>query len=310
LNQAASSEGRSQLYADLLTSWADDPVAAELVGPDPEWDAPLRLVGGLHYLVLGGEASWDDPLSKHAEFLREFVATQGVQTNEVQRSWVLVPMLLRVAQRMGERAFDLVELGPSAGLNLVWDRYRYLYEAGEWGRADAVLSFQGEERRPVPSELLGLGLEVRGRIGIDRSPIDVTTEDGARLLRSFVWAGQEGRMERLDRAIEVLREDPPQLVQGDYVEELPNVLAALPRDGLTVIFQTASFGYIGDEGRARVRSVLEEAGRERKLALISTGKARDPEEHCWGLRLVYWPGGEREFAGHADFHGDWLQWEL
>jgi hypothetical protein len=25
---------------------------------------------------------------------------------------------------------------------------------------------------------------------------------------------------------------------------------------------------------------------------------------------VYWPGGDREFAGHADFHGDWLRWEL
>ena len=92
---------------------------------------------------------------------------------------------------------------------------------------------------------------MRARIGIDRSPIDVTTEDGARLLRSFVWAGQEGRMERLDRAIEALREDPPQLVQGDYVEELPGVLAALPREGLTVVFQTASSGYIGDEGFAR-----------------------------------------------------------
>ena len=52
-----------------------------------------------------------------------------------------------------------------------------------------------------------------------------------------------------------------------------------------------------------MRSVLEEAGEERRLAFISTGKPRAPEEHCWGLRLVYWPGGEREFAGHADFHG-------
>jgi hypothetical protein len=308
LNQAASSEGRSQLYVDLLTAWADDPVAAELVGPDPEWDAPLRLIGGLHYLVLGGEASWDDPLAEHAEFLREFIATQGVQTNEVQRSWVLVPLLLRVAQRMGVEAIDLVELGPSAGLNLVWDRYRYRYQAGEWGRADAALSFEGEERRPVPGELLRRQLEVRGRVGIDRSPIDVTTERGARLLRSFVWAGQEERMERLDRAIEALREDPPQLVQGDYVEELPGVLAALPPEGLTVVFQTASFGYIGDEGRARVRAVLEEAGRSRRLAFISTGKPRDGED--WGLRIVYWPGGEREFAGHADFHGSWLSWEL
>jgi hypothetical protein len=310
LNQAASCEGRSQLYTDLLRAWAEDPVAADLVGPDPSWDAPLRLIGGLHYLVLGGEASWDDPLSEHAEFLREFVATQGVQTNEVQRSWVLVPLLLRVAQRMAAETFDLVELGPSGGLNLVWDRYRYRYEAGEWGREDAVLSFAGEERGPVPGDLLELRPEVRGRIGIDRSPVDVTTEDGARLLRSFVWAGMDERIRRLDQAIEAVRADPPELVQGDFVEELPGVLAAEPGDGLTVVFQTASFGYIGDEGRARVRAVLEEAGQGRQLAFVSTGKPRNPDEHCWGMRLVYWPGGEREFAGHSDFHGAWLDWEL
>jgi len=309
-DQAAQCEGRSQLYVELLRAWAEDPVAAELVGPDPAWDAPLRLVGGLHYLVLGGEARWDDPLAEHREFLREFVTTQGVQTNEVQRSWVLLPLLLRIAQRTGAQTFDLVELGPAAGLNLLWDRYRYRYEAGEWGREDALLSFGGDERRPVPAELLGLEPEVRGRIGIDRSPIDVTTEDGARLLRSFVWAGQEERMRRLDQAIEAVRAHPPELVRGDYVDELPEVLAAQPRDALTVVFQTASFGYIGDEGRARVRAVLEAAGEDRPLAFISTGKPRAPEEDCWGLRLVYWPGGEREFAGHADFHGSWLQWEL
>jgi hypothetical protein len=262
----------------------------------------------LHYLVLGGRAEWDDPLERHRGFLSDFVATQGVQTNEVQRSWVLLPLLLRVAQRTAAEEFDLVELGPSAGLNLVWDRYGYRYEAGEWGAEDALLLFEGEERRPIPGDLLGLEPAVRARIGIDRAPIDVRSEAGARLLRSFVWAGQDERLRRLDQAIAAVCAEPPELVRGDYVEELPAVLAGLPHDGLTVVFQTASFGYIGDEGRARVRAVLEEAGRERRLAFISTGKPRDGED--WGLRIVYWPGGEREFAGHADFHGDWLSWEL
>jgi hypothetical protein len=294
----------------LLRAWADDPVAWKIVGPEPDWNAPLRLAGGLHYLVLGGEAGWDDPLAQHEEFLREFVTTRGVQTNEVQRSWVLLPLLLRVAQRMGAESFDLVELGPSAGLNLVWDRYGYRYQAGEWGPKDALLRFEGEERRPVPGELLELSPEVRGRTGIDRAPIDVTIEEGARLLRSFVWAGQDERMKRLDSAIEALRADPPELVRGDFVEQLPELLAAQPDDGLIVVFQTAVLGYVGDEGRTRIRAALDDFGRERKLAFISTGKPREPEKNCWGLRLVYWPGEEREFAGHADFHGTWLQWQL
>jgi hypothetical protein len=307
--QAAQCEGRSPLYAELCRRYAVDPVAAEIVGADPEWDAPLRLLGGLHYLVLAGQADWDDPLAEHRDFLREFVATQGVQTNEVQRSWVLVPLLLRVAQRTGAEAFDLVELGPSAGLNLVWDRYHYRYEAGEWGPDDATLRLEGEERGRVPAELLELRPKVERRIGIDRAPIDVRNDEGARLLRSFVWAGQTERLRLLDRAIEALRADPPELIRGDFVERLPVVLAEQAPDRLTIVFQTAAWGYIGDEARTRLRASLDEAGRMRPLAFVSTGKPRN-EKGCWGLRIVYWPGGEREFAGHADFHGSWLQWEL
>jgi histidinol dehydrogenase len=59
------------------------------------------MLGGLHYLVLAGEASWDDPIEAHADFLREFVQTQGVQTNEVQRSWILLPCFLRAAELLG-----------------------------------------------------------------------------------------------------------------------------------------------------------------------------------------------------------------
>lgn len=259
--------------------------------------------------MLGGEATWDDSLEDHREFLRSYIAEQGVQTNEVQRSWLLVPLLLRVAERMGADTIDLVELGPSAGLNLVWDRYRCEYEEGVWGPEDATIRLTGEERRPVPAGLLDGGLDVRGRIGIDRSPIDVTTEEGARLLRSFIWAGQTARFELLDRAIDAVREDPPELIEGDFVEQLPGVLAAQPAGALTVVFQTAALGYVGDQGRRRVRAALEEAGAKHPLAFVSTGRAR-PGGEDWGLRLVYWPGDEREFAGHADFHGSWLRWEL
>jgi hypothetical protein len=65
------------VYAELCRRFADDPVASEIVGRDPSWDMPLRLLGGLHYLVLGDEASWDDPLDAHREFLSEFVREQG-----------------------------------------------------------------------------------------------------------------------------------------------------------------------------------------------------------------------------------------
>ena len=311
LNQVAPCEGRSPLYAELLRRYADDPVAAEIVGPEPEWDAPLRLLGGLHYLVLGGRADWDDPLEQHRGFLSDFVATQGVQTNEVQRSWVLVPLLLRVAQRTGAETFDLVELGPSAGLNLVWDRYGYRYEAGEWGPEDAQSSVRGGGAKADsgrPSGAPADGSRASGdRPGADRRHDRARARVCCAPSSGPAWTSAcAGSTRRSRRCGPTRRSSSAATTSRSFRRCSP----ALPRDGLTVVFQTASFGYIGDEGRARVRSVLEEAGEARRLAFISTGKPRAPEEHCWGLRLVYWPGGEREFAGHADFHGSWLQWEL
>ena len=137
--QARQCAGRSPLYEDLCRRFARDAAVATIVGGEPEWDAPLRLLGGLHFLVLAGDASWDDPVETHAEFLREFVREQSVQTNEVQRSWMLLPCFLRAAQLLAVSEFDVVELGPSAGLNLAWDGYRYAYAAGEWGPVDAAL---------------------------------------------------------------------------------------------------------------------------------------------------------------------------
>ena len=70
-------------------------------------------------MQLAGQASWDDvggALEQHAEFLARFTAEQEVQTNEVQRAWALLPGFLSVADG---RPFDLLELGPSARLNLV-----------------------------------------------------------------------------------------------------------------------------------------------------------------------------------------------
>ena len=233
-----------------------------------------------------------------------------MQTNEVQRCFGLVSGFLSLARQVGdERPLDLIELGPSAGLNLLWDRYRYRYQAGDWGPADAKLELAGEERRPVPRALLELAPTVRGRLGIDLKPIDVTTEHGARLLQAFVWADQRGRLERLRRAIDALREAPPRLVQGDYVELLPELLAQRDEGGLTVVYQTASTVYLTDEARGRLLETLEEAGAAGPLAWLST-QMPDTEDVAGGylLELRVWPDGEPRVIEHFDFHGAWLDW--
>jgi hypothetical protein len=260
--------------------------------------------------VLSGEASWGDipsALADHADFLRGFTADQGIQTNEVGRAWTLLPAFLLLAQEAGVGELDLIELGPSAGFNLIWDRYHYRYRAGEWGGPRALLELTGEERRPVPGSLLDARLSVRGRIGIDISPIDVTSEEGALLLKSFVWADQEERLETLDRAIAAVRQAPPKLLQGDYSELLPRLLAERRPGALTVVFQTATRGYLTDEQWQRVESAMDTAAQDSPLGWISS--TRPPEEGAiaWGLDVRLLPADPRLVA-QADYHGSWLDW--
>jgi hypothetical protein len=291
------------LYASLCRRYARDPLAGELVS-NVRGRGPLALLAGLHFLVLAGRASWDDPLEQHADFLADFVRRQGVQTNEVQRLWVLLPLFLHATR--GAEAIDVVELGASGGLNLVFDRYRYVYEHGEWGSRDAALALRGTERTPLSPSLLAAELPVRSRVGIDRAPVDVTSAEGARLLESFVWAGQEERSARLRAAIDIVRDDPPRILRGDITEALPDLLESLPDGGLTLVFQSSVFEYIDDAGRARVRKALDTSGRD--LVFVSTGQPRD-EPRSWGIR-IHRPGREREFVGHADYHGTWLDYRL
>jgi hypothetical protein len=292
------------LYAELCRRYAHDPVARELVALQAARRPLLTLLGGLHYLVLGGEATWDDPLERHAEFLADFVQRQGVQTNEVQRLWVLLPLFLHATRRAD--VVDVVELGASGGLNLVFDRYRYVYERGEWGPRGATLALSGTERSPLPASLFAQDLQVRSRVGIDLAPVDVTTAEGARLLESFVWAGQTERAASLRTAIDIVRDDPPTIVRGDITEALPELLATLPGGGLTLVFQSSVFEYLDETGRARVREALDTSGRD--LVLVSASQPRD-DIRSWGMR-IYRPGREREFVGHADYHGTWLDFDL
>jgi hypothetical protein len=301
--QAVYCDGRSPLYARVCRRLAGDPRVAG-VAPDLEWDLPLRLLGGLHYLVLGGEAAWDEldvALERHAQFLRRWCAEQEVQTNEVQRAWALLPAFLSLEDG---RPFDLLELGPSAGLNLLWDRYAYRYATGTWGSGELELS--GDDRVPPPAELLSRRVEVVRRRGVDLSPIDVTTEEGARLLQAFVWPDQGARLDRLQRAIEVARRDPPELIRGDYVGALPSLLRDRVPGAQLVVFQTASTMYLDRGAAERLRAALHEAGRQEPLVFVTTGRA--PDDDGFALEVERFPDGRPERVAVFDFHGTWLDW--
>jgi hypothetical protein len=253
-------------------------------------------------------------LREHADTLRARLETHGVQTNEVQRCTMVLPTLLAAAAETG-LPLELVELGPSAGLNLAVDRYRYRYANGGFGPADALLELTVEERGGrVPGQLLERELVVRRRRGIDLAPIDATTPEGYLLLRSFLWPGLDDRVARLDAAVETLRRMPdrPELIEGDYAKLLPSVLADRPSDALTVVFETFSVVYLPDEDARELGEALENAGADgRPLAWVSVRRWDHSAggEAVFELELRVWPGPVR-VAAHVDPHGNGLDWRL
>ncbi len=271
------------------------------------------MLGGLHYLALGdGIDPWSrtrETLAEHRDWLARFVAEQDVQTNEVGRCFALLPAFLDLARTSGRR-LDLLELGPSAGLNLLLDRYGYRYRNGAWGTSGAAVVLTGDERRPVPAELLAHDLPIGRRRGIDLNPVDVTTEEGVRLLTSFVWADQWYRLERLRRAIDVALRDPPEVVRGDYVEVLPRLLAERDRDALTVVFQTASTQYLDRDRYDRVRAALRAASADGPLGWVSTQRYDEEAETGSGypLEVAVWPEHEARVVARMGYHGEWLDY--
>ncbi len=106
--------------------------------------------------------------------------------------------------------------------------------------------------------------------------------DDALLLKSFVWADQPDRLERLDRAVETLRAEPPELEQGDFVERLPQLLAERLPGALTVVFQTAVAATWAEEDGSALLTRPRRAGRQFPLGLVSVSRPAPGERPVLG----------------------------
>ncbi|MBK7726756.1 MAG: DUF2332 domain-containing protein [Dehalococcoidia bacterium] len=81
----------------------------------------------------------------------------------------LAPRFASVAEDAGQ-PLALFEIGPSAGLNLLFDRYRYRYGTTELGSPESPVLLVSEPRGAPPAVLMPA---VASRLGIDINPLDV-----------------------------------------------------------------------------------------------------------------------------------------
>lgn len=327
--------GTSPLYERLARGVADDSALLDLAGVVPEGRSPPHLLlAAVHSLLLAGE---NHPLSTyyatctknptsptvsdprpafrgfclgHEAELRTLLTTRRTQTNAVRRCAALLPAFEYVSRTASDRPIALVELGPSAGLNLCWDRYGYDYgDAGQYGRTDSPVrvesTVRGDRSPPLSEELP----PVTSRVGIDLHPLDVTDPDDARWLRALVWPEHGTRHELLEKAIAVARENPPELVAGDAIEMLPDVFAEIPSERPVCVFDTNVRYQLDEAGRERLRSILADIGSERELHVLSGDRAAVGHEQ--GILLTHAtfdPDEQRSGLLVYQQHGEWVEW--
>jgi hypothetical protein len=118
-----------------------------------------------------------------------------------------------------------------AGLNLYPDRYAYRYGTRQLGAGPPVLDCAATGLLPPITRP-----EVVWRAGLDLNPLDVT--DPA-WLDALIWPEHEHRRDRLRAATRIAAAEPPLLVRGDLVDDLPALAARAPTDATLVIFATS-----------------------------------------------------------------------
>jgi hypothetical protein len=280
-----SCRGYSPLYDRICRVVAeDDDLLALIQESPPAAHQPNVLLGVVHYLLLAGldhplaavyaGESDADPgplfrdvcLSHRAEVLA-LMETRRTQTNECGRSALIGPALTWVAQRVGA-PIALVDVGTSAGINLGCDRYFLDYgAAGSTGPADAKVRIECDVTGGVPPIAPRLPA-IAARVGLDRSPIDLTNEDDARWMLACIWP-DTGRLERTRAAIRDTQLHPPTIRRGDMIDDLPPLLTGLPADAVACVTTTWALAYLQGDGRDQFAANLATVSRERPIVWIS-----------------------------------------
>ncbi|MES3082589.1 DUF2332 domain-containing protein [Sphingomonas faeni] len=299
-----------------VLDWPGEPVADALA---------LRLVGGLHALHRAGvdpalsavfSGAETDPSPVSATLKGTLVTHDAAllpwldgppQTNEAARSAGMMTGILHLAERYGPR-FEVLEIGSSAGLNLLIDRYRFDLGDVTVGPDTSPVTIRPEWRgAPPPSALV----EIKSTRGVDIHPVDVADPVAAARLEAYVWVDAVERQARLAAAIAMVREGGVDLVEGDAADWVEAQLAEPQPEGVTrVLMHSVVWQYLPATSRERIRIAMEAAGAratvERPLGWVMMEPNRDLHRH--EVRVRGWLGDRAmELVALTHAHGAWVE---
>lgn len=275
----------AHLFAEFCRHAADDPEMVELAGHAMAGARPAHLFSAVHYLLLADPSDplarrfatlTDDPrppegsypevaryCREHRAELLDLLRTRSVQTTYAERCRALLAPMGVVARAAGE-PLNLVEIGCSAGVLLVFDKFAYRLDSqGLVGSAEAPVLLEGDLRNGPELFVPRIGR----RIGIDLHTIDARSEEQRRWLLALCFPELRDEQRRLAAALDVVAATDIAMLEGDGLARLGEAMAMAP-DPLCV-FHSACLFYWPVEARRALEEALLEASRTREFWRIS-----------------------------------------
>jgi hypothetical protein len=239
----------------------------------------------------------------HRETLTALLAQRLVQTNEPARATAVRLALHEIAGRVSG-PLTMLEIGPSAGIQLCFDRWAVETGGRRFGPARAPLTIVTEWRgdRPVPD--LDVLPTIRERLGLDLHPVDATDPRQRRWLQALVWPEHTDRFAQLARALDAVAADPPELLAGDAIERLPELDGSrLATDVPLVVFHSQVRIHVAEDRRAAFDAAIDALGVRRRLLHVAL-EHRDTRSPVISLHDT--EGDDVDLA-IAHGHGRWIQ---
>ncbi|MFJ7738687.1 DUF2332 domain-containing protein [Lysinibacillus sp. NPDC097287] len=287
---------------------------------------PNLLFGAVHFLLLKGSehilkefypslVSNPKPPSESYEYFKDFcllnikeiiqiLQTKLVQTNEVRRCAYLYPVFSFIYEKT-KKPLALIEIGTSAGLQLLWDKYSYTINNKDLvGNLDSTLQIStvciGDE---LPF-LKPTSPPVSTRIGIDLNIVDLTNEEELLWLKALIWPEHKERLILLEQAANYVIDASIQFVEGDGVALLNTFVDKIAMDQTICIYHTHVANQMPIETRKSLLDIIESIGKNKDVFHIYNN-IQDKYLH-----LDYYINGleHTQTIAETDGHGRWFKW--
>lgn len=287
---------------------------------------PNLLFGAVHFLLLKGKEhglkeyypsvvnnpkSFEVAFNSFKDFCFQFqdeivalLKTKLVQTNEVRRCAYLYPIFSLIYEKTN-KPLALIEIGTSAGLQLLWDKYSYSYGTDKvFGNKASALHITSDIVGENTPFMAATPPPVSNRMGLDLNIIDLNDKEEELWMKALIWPEHKERLQMFEQAAGCRKKNPVLLVEGNGIGLLSEYVNMMPSESTVCIFHTHVANQMPIEGKKLLLQTVKTIGKEQDVFHIYNN-IQDKYLHLDS----YVDGVEnKETIAETDGHGRWFRW--